>query len=145
LYLLIIMPLSNAIKPCFLIPGKKYYIDIQWNLTNDLRLPTNYSTIGTYVDTNHVRGRRHSFDSGLQILLAKSRSEVIFNINDENTTVSSVNIFYEILAPPTDKIAKIHTLLKLPLPNDIKKHIAKYTDYILDLYYKPRPKLLKLQ
>jgi len=33
----------------------------------------------------------------------------------------------------------------LPLPNDIKKHIAKYTDYILDLYYKPRPKLLKLQ
>lgn len=136
------MPLSKVIKPCFLIPGKKYYIDIQWNLTNNLRLPTSYSTIGTYVGTNYVRGRTHSFDSGLQILLERARSEVIFNINGENTTVSSVNVFYEILAPPTDKIAKIHTLLKLPLPNDIKKHIAKYTDYILDLYY--RPKKLKL-
>lgn len=139
------MPLSKAIKPCFLVPNKKYYIDIQWNLTNDLRLPTGYSTIGRYVGTNYVRGRTQSFDSGLQILLAKSRSEVIFNINCENRAVSSVNVFYEILAPPTDKIAKIHTLLKLPLPNDIKKHIAKYTDYILDLYYRPKPNLLKLQ
>ena len=128
------MPLSKTIKPCFLVPGKKYYIDIQWNLTNDLRLPSNYSTIGRYVDTNHVRGRTHSFDSGLKILLAKSRNEVTFNINGENRAVSSVNIFYEILAPPRDKIAKIHTLLKLPLPNDIKKHIAKYSDYILDLH-----------
>tara|TARA_B110000879_G_C11183387_1_gene519786 strand:+ start:727 stop:1158 length:432 start_codon:yes stop_codon:yes gene_type:complete len=139
------MPLSKIIKANNLVPGKKYYISIQWNLTNSVRLPAKYSTIGTYIDTCYVRGRTHSFDSGLKILLAKSRNETTFIINGEKSIISSVNDFYEILTPPCDEIAKIHILLKLPLHNDIKKHIAKYTDYILDLYYRPRPVNKKLK
>ena len=41
------MPLSKIIKAYDLIPGKRYMIDIQWNLTNDLRIPNSNYMIGT--------------------------------------------------------------------------------------------------
>ena len=134
------MPLSSQVNPHNLIPGKKYFIDIQWNLTNDLRLQNGSSTIGTFISSNYIRGRTHSYDTGLQVLLSRSRFEASFKVDGEILIVSSVNKFYEVITPHDIVIAKTQTLFNLHLPNDIKKHISKYTDYILDLHYRPKPK-----
>lgn len=132
------MPLSKLKNAHCLIPGKKYYIDVFWNINNNLREVSGYSTVGTFVENNYVRGRTHSYDSGLQVLLSRSRIETTFNINGINKTVSSANNFYEILTPPEDKIAQSSYLFTLPLHNDIKKYITKYIDYLLDKRYKPK-------
>ena len=61
------MPLSKQIKTYDLIPGKRYMIDIQWNLTNDLRIPNSNYAIGTFLASNYIRGRTYSYDTGLQV------------------------------------------------------------------------------
>jgi hypothetical protein len=135
------MPLSKPVKPCHLVPGKKYFIDIYWNLTNDLRFPTSNYTKGTYVETNYINGKRGNYNSGLQILLKKSRYESVFLVEGKKQKVSSTNTFYEILKPPEDEIKQISTLFSLRLPNDIKKYITTYTDYIMKLKYYSKKKL----
>ena len=136
---IIIMPLSKLIKAYDLIPGKKYMIDIQWNLTNDLRISNSNYAIGTFLASNYIRGRTYSYDTGLQVLLSRSRLETEFNIDGNKTIVSSVNKFYVILTPPKDIIEKAHKIFTLHLPNDIKKYICKYIEFTKDLYYRPRP------
>lgn len=133
------MPLSKLIKAYDLIPGKKYMIDIQWNLTNDVRIPNSNYAIGTFLASNYIRGRTYSYDTGLQVLLSCSRLETEFNIDGNKTIVSSVNKFYEVLTPPNDIIDKVHKIFTLHLPNDIKKYICKYIEFTKDLYYRPRP------
>ena len=132
------MPLSKQISAQNLKPGTKYVIEIQWNLTNDVREQTTYTAIGTYMESKYVRGRTCSFDTGLQMLLSRSRYETTFNINGKNHTVSSVNKFYEILTPPLDEIAQICKVYGLPLPIDLKKYIAKYVGGILSLKYRTK-------
>jgi hypothetical protein len=134
------MPLSNPINPHSLVPGKQYLIDIRWNITNDLMTLPSPSIIGTFIEHNYVRGRTYSYDSGLSVLLSRSRYESLFMVNGQQYTVSSVNKFYEILHPPIDILAKSYVLFRLPIHNDIKKYICKFTDYILDLCYRPKPK-----
>ena len=134
------MPLSNLIPPVSLVPGKQYMIDIQWNLTNNLMTSPIQSIIGTFIEHRYIRGRTYSYDSGLAVLLSRSRYESIFMVHGHPHVVSSVNKFYEVLTPPNDIIAKSHVLFRLPVPNDIKKYICEFTDYILDLCYRPKPK-----
>ena len=134
------MPLSQSITPPNLVSGKQYLIDIQWNVTNNLMTSNSQSIIGTFIEHRYVRGRTYSYDSGLSVLLSRARYESIFLVNGHEMVVSSVNKFYEVLTPPHDIIAKSHVLFRLPLHNDIKKYICKFTDYILDLYYRPKPK-----
>lgn len=134
------MPLSNPINPHSLVPGKQYLIDIQWNVTNNVMTMPSNSIIGTFIEHNYVRGRTYSYDSGLAVLLSRSRYESTFMVNGQQYTVSSVNKFYEVLTPPNDIIAKSHVLFRLPVPNDLKKYICKFTDYILDMCYRPKPK-----
>ena len=93
------MPLSTVVSPHNLVPGKKYLIEVQWNLTNDLRLPATQTMIGTFLQSSYVRGRTCSFDTGLQLLLSRSRYETSFSIDGKSSIVSSVNKFYEILSP----------------------------------------------
>ena len=133
------MPLSKQIKTYDLIPGKRYMIDIQWNLTNDLRIPNSNYAICTFLASNYIRGRTYSYYTGLQVLLSRSRLETEFNIDGNKTIVSSVNKFYEVLIPPKDIIEKAHKIFTLHLPNDIKKYICKYIEFTNNLYYRPRP------
>ena len=137
------MPLSSIVSPHNLIPGKKYMIDVQWNLTNDLRLPNNYTVIGTFIQSNFVRGRTQSFDTGLQLLLSRSRYETLFHIEGKPRIVSSVNKFYEIITPSPSDFAGLHQLYSLPLPNDIKKYIYSFTEIALNLKYKRQRNTLR--
>lgn len=132
------MPLSNAVSSHNLIPGKKYMIEVQWNLTNDLRLPNNYTMIGTFIQSYFIRGRTRSFDTGLQLLLSPSRYQTSFNIDGNPRIVSSVNKFYEIIVPSPSEFDALRQIYSLPLPNDIKKYIYSFTDIALNLKYRRR-------
>jgi hypothetical protein len=132
------MPLSQSINPHKLISGKKYLIEIQWNITNDLRIPASSQIIGTFIDHVYVRGRTRSFDSGLQLLLSRSRYESIFEINGMHRKVSSANKFYEILSPDAYEFASVYSIYTLPLPNDIKKEISYFVGNRRKLYYRKR-------
>ena len=130
------MPILKRTSVHNLIPDKKYFIEVQWNITNNLRIDNTYTLTGTFVKTKYIRGRTCSFDTGLQLLLSNSRFEVIFNINGINHVVSSVNKFYEIQNPPEDEIASVYAIYKLPLPIELKRIICEYSFKRLPLYYR---------
>ena len=134
------MPLSKQISSHNLIPGMKYLVDIQWNITNDLRLPTNHIVTGTFIGSSFVKGRTLSFDSGLQVLRSRSRYEMSFLIDGEPCKLSSANKIYEIITPPLCEIAGMCKLYKLPFNNDIKKYIYSFTGIALNLKYRAKPK-----
>lgn len=134
------MPISKIINAHNLVPGKKYLVDVHWNITNDLRMPTSYAIIGIFKHNTYVRGRTGSFDSGLQILLSRSRYESTFLVDGEERTVSSVNKFYEVLTPSAREFAMVRNIYSLPLPLDLKKIVGRYVGRSRRLYYKPRSK-----
>tara|TARA_B110000285_G_C14897513_1_gene501582 strand:- start:327 stop:740 length:414 start_codon:yes stop_codon:yes gene_type:complete len=134
------MPLSKQISSHNLIPGMKYLVDIQWNITNDLRLPTNHIVTGTFIGSSFVKGRTLSFDSGLQVLRSRSRYEMSFLIDGEPCKLSSANKIYEIISPSPREIAGMCKLYKLPFHNDIKKYIYSFTGIALNLKYRAKPK-----
>ena len=134
------MPISKIINAHHLVPGKKYLVDVHWNITNDLRMPTSYAIIGRFKHNTYVRGRTGSFDSGLQILLSRSRCESTFIVDGEEHTVSSVNKFYEVLTPSAREFAMVRNIYALPLPLDLKKIVGRYVGRSRRLYYKPRSK-----
>ena len=132
------MPLTNPINACTLQPGKKYLIDVQWNREGNLRFEASRPIIGTFIDHVYVRGRTRSFDSGLHILLSRSRYEAIFEINNVHRKVSCANRFYEILTPNAYDFASVYSIYTLPLPNDIKKEINYFLGNRKKLYYRKR-------
>jgi len=130
------MPILKRTSVHNLVTDKKYFIEVQWNITNNLRIDNNYTLTGTFVKTSYVRGRTCSFDTGLQLLLSNSRFEVIFNVDDINHNVSSVNKFYEILNPSEDEIASVYAIYRLPLPIELKRIICEFSMKRLPLYYR---------
>ena len=132
------MPLTNPINACALQHGKKYMIDVQWNREGNLRFEASRPIFGTFIDHVYVRGRTRSFDSGLHILLSRSRYEAIFEINNSQHKVSCANKFYEILTPNDEEFASVYSIYTLPLPNDIKREISYYLGYRKKLYYRKR-------
>ena len=130
------MPILKKTNVHNLIPGKKYFIDVQWNITNNVRIDNNYTLTGLFVSSSYIRGRTCSFDTGLQLLLSRSRFEVTFNINGINHKVSSVNKFFEILVPPEDEIASVYAIYQLRFPIELKRIICEFAVKRLPLYYR---------
>ena len=143
--LYITMPLSQRIHTDNLKPGKKYLIEVQWNLTNNMRMPDTTILTGAFVNYVYVRGRTRSFDSGLQLLLSRSRFEMVFNIDGTNINISSVNKFYEILTPSPAEFASVYSIYTLPLPNELKKEINYFVGNRKKLYYRGRSNSANLQ
>jgi len=132
------MPLSKPISVHRLVPNKRYLIEIQWNIENNVRMPTSIILEGIYIESEFRRGRSMSFDTGLEILLSRPRIEAKFMINGTIQIVSSVNKFYEILEPDPLDFAKVQAIYSLPLPNDIKKEINYYVGNRKKLYYRKK-------
>jgi hypothetical protein len=132
------MPLSKQINVHRLVPNKKYVIEIQWNITNDIRMQSATILTGTFIDAKFQRGRSMSFDTGLEILVSKPRIESRFMINETIHTISSVNKFYEILHPNPVEIANVYAIFHLPIPNDLKKIVNYYIGNRKKLYYRKK-------
>ena len=119
------MRLSNQLSAFSLIPGKRYIVEVVWNDTNTLRNDREYLLTGEFKRLDYIRGRTYSYDSGLDVLLAPSRVNAVFDINGRNCKVSSANNFYEIFQPSGNSIASAYVLKKLKLPFEIKRMIKK--------------------
>ena len=119
------MRLSNQISVFSLIPGKRYIVEVVWNDTNTLRSDREYLLTGEFKRLEYIRGRTYSYDSGLDVLLAPSRVNAVFDINGRNCKVSSANNFYEIFQPSGNTIACAYVLNKLNLPLEVKTIIKK--------------------
>ena len=132
------MPLSKPISVHRLVSDKRYLIEIQWNIENNIRMPTSTILEGIYIESVFKRGRSMSFDTGLEILLSRPRIEAKFMINGTMQIVSSVNKFYQILEPDPLDFAKVQAIYSLPLPNDIKKEINYYVGNRKKLYYRKK-------
>lgn len=132
------MPLSKLISVHRLVPDKRYLIELQWNIENNVRMPTSTILEGIYIESEFKRGRSMSFDTGLEILLSRPRIEAKFMINGQIRTVSSVNKFYEVLYPDEIEFTRMNAILSLPLPNDIKKEINYYVGDRKKLYYRKK-------
>jgi len=132
------MPLSKPISVHRLVPDKRYLIEIQWNIENNIRMPTSTILEGIYIESVFKRGLSMSFDTGLEILLSRPRIEAKFMINGTMQIVSSVNKFYQILEPDPLDFAKVQAIYSLPLPNDIKKEINYYVGNRKKLYYRKK-------
>jgi len=132
------LPLSKPISVHRLVPDKRYLIEIQWNIENNIRMPTSTILEGIYIESVFKRGRSMSFDTGLEILLSRPRIEAKFMINGTMQIVSSVNKFYQILEPDPLDFAKVQAIYSLPLPNDIKKEINYYVGNRKKLYYRKK-------
>ena len=115
------MPLSKQISVHRLVPDKKYLIEVQWNIENNVRMPWTIIMTGTYIESAFKRGRSMSFDTGLEVLLSRSRIESKFMIDG--------TIQY---------VAKVQAIYSLPLPNDIKKEINYYVGNRNKLYYRKK-------
>jgi hypothetical protein len=137
------MPILKRTSVHNLVPNKKYFIEVQWNIKNNLRIDNNYTLTGIFVKTSYIRGRTCSFDTGLKLLLSNSRFEVIFNVDGIDHIVSSVNKFYEIVNPPVDEIASIYAIYKLPLPIELKRIICEFSMKRLPLFYRRTKKINK--
>jgi hypothetical protein len=138
------MYISNLVSVQNLVPGKKYFIDIEWNIMTDLRTNAGFSTIGIFVNSAFVKGRTYSFDTGLQVLLSRSRYEATFNINGTMHTVSAANHFYERISPSAYDIASVYSIYTLPtkMPIELKKYICDFSVNKRKNYYRKRPKPL---
>ena len=132
------MPLSKPISVHRLVPDKRYLIEIQWNIENNIRMQTSTILEGIYIESVFKRGRSMSFDTGLEILLSRPRIEEKFMINGTMQIVSYVNKFYQILEPDPLDFAKVQAIYSLPLPNDIKKEINYYVGNRKKLYYRKK-------
>jgi hypothetical protein len=123
------MPPSNLVSVQNLIPGKKYFIDVEWNINSDFRTDKGYSFIGIFVNSAFVKGRTYSFDTGLEVLLSRSRYEATFKIDGLLQTVSAANHFYERIEPTACEIASVYTIYTLPtrMPIELKKYICDYS------------------
>jgi hypothetical protein len=115
---------------------------VQWNIENNVRMPTSTILEGIYIESEFKRGRSMSFDTGLEILLSRPRIEAKFMINGQIHTVSSVNKFYEILYPEEIEFTRMNAIISLPLPNDIKKEISYYVGNKNKLYYRKKSQLI---
>jgi hypothetical protein len=135
------MPLSNRINVHKLLAGKKYLIEVQWNLTNTVRNDQPTISTGIFVENIYVRGRTRSFDSGLQVLTSRPRIETVFNRDGCNHAVSSTNKFYEILTPKSIDFVSVYSIYRLPLPFVLKREIRYFVGNQNKLYYKKRSNL----
>ena len=117
------MVIRNQLSSQQLKPGENYIIAIDWNHTNDFRNDQEYLVYGTFLRLEYIRGRTHSYDSGLQLLLSPSRINAIFRIDGQRCRISSVNKFYKIQKPFESEILNECLLRTLPFDNYIRKKI----------------------
>jgi len=136
------MPPSNRVKSHYLEPGNKYFVQVNWNLDNDLRLDKGFTFIGTFISLKYIKGKINKYFDGLvSTLRSPSKIHVLFRVNNHNIYVSSMNEFYARIGPNIQDIMYSCTIRKLPLPIEIKRtYIYSYLNisYIRKLRKKRR-------
>ena len=127
--------MSSLTKTDNLIHGKRYFVDVWWNLHNTIREKQPYQFIGIFRRTNYVPAKKYINPHGLVHIIRPARTEVIFNILDhlgqeqpQELKVSSMNSFYSSYRPKSLELCRRKAIMRLRLPSDLKWYLRKFVD-----------------
>lgn len=127
--------MSSPTKTDNLIIGKRYFVDVWWNLHNTIREREPYQFIGIFRHILYIPAIRHVNRHGLIHIIRPARTEVCFTILDhlgqeqpQEINVSSMNSFYSSYRPKSLEICRRKAIMKLKLPYDLKWYLRKFID-----------------
>jgi hypothetical protein len=118
-----------------LVAGKRYFVDVWWNLYNTVRDCEPYQFVGEFQEINYIPTKRETNDHGLVIVTAPARTEVIFSLLDhygirqnKDIRVSSMNHFYSSYRPKSIELCHRCAIMKLRLPLDIRRYMRTFME-----------------
>ena len=127
--------MSSLTKIDNLIPGKRYFVDVWWNIHNTIREREPYQFIGIFRRIVYVPAKKHINQHGLVYIQRPARSEVLFTILDhlgkekkQEINVSSMNSFYSSYRPKSLELCRRKAVMRLRLPYDLKWYLRKFVD-----------------
>ena len=127
--------MSRVTKIDNLVVGKRYFVDVWWNLYNTVRDCEPYQFIGEFKKINYIPTKRHTNIHGLVTVITPARTEVIFHMFDQygvrqnrDIHVSSINHFYASYRPKSIELCHKRAIMKLQLPFDVKKQVTCFIE-----------------
>ena len=127
--------MSSLTKIDNLIPGKRYFVDVWWNLHNTIREREPYQFIGIFRRIVYIPAKRHVNLHGFVYIQQPARTEVVFTVLDhlgkekkQEIHVSSMNSFYSSYRPKSLELCRRKAIMRLRLPYDLKWYLRKFVD-----------------
>lgn len=118
-----------------LVVGKRYFVDVWWNLHNTVRDCEPYQFVGEFMKLNYIPTKRETNEHGLVIVTSPARTEVIFRLLDhygirqnKDIRVSSINHFYSSYRPKSIELCHRRAVMNLRLPLDIRRYMRAFME-----------------
>lgn len=115
-----------GIKPINLQRGKKYWVDIWWNIRNNCRNNSPHFFIGKFVKSEFVPRKVVENSNGLVLMTQPSRTLLWFNNNGIECCVSSSNTFFKIDKPTIQEVFQKYIIRQFKIAPELKRYIQKY-------------------
>ena len=118
-----------------LVVGKRYFVDVWWNLYNTVRDYEPYQFIGEFQKIVYIPTKRETNSHGLVTVVTPARTEVIFRLLDhygvrqnKDIRVSSMNHFYASYRPKSIELCHTRAIMKLQLPLDLTRYVTTFME-----------------
>ena len=118
-----------------LVVGKRYFVDVWWNLYNTVRDYEPYQFIGEFRKIVYIPTKRVTNSHGLVTVVTPARTEVIFRLLDhygvrqnKDIRVSSMNHFYASYRPKSIELCHTRAIMKLQLPLDLTRYVTTFME-----------------
>ena len=118
-----------------LVVGKRYFVDVWWNLYNTVRDYEPYQFIGEFRKIVYIPTKRETNSHGLVTVVTPARTEVIFRLLDhygvrqnKDIRVSSMNHFYASYRPKSIELCHTRAIMKLQLPLDLTRYVTTFME-----------------
>lgn len=118
-----------------LVVGKRYFVDVWWNLYNTVRDYEPYQFIGEFRKIVYIPAKRETNSHGLVTVVTPARTEVIFRLLDhygvrqnKDIRVSSMNHFYASYRPKSIELCHRRAIMKLQLPLDLTQYVTTFME-----------------
>jgi len=118
-----------------LVRGKRYFVDVWWNLYNTVRDYEPYQFIGEFQRIYYIPTKRETNNHGLVTVITPARTEVVFRLLDQygvrqnrDIRVSSMNYFYASYKPKSIELCQRRAIMKLQLPLDLRRYVKTFME-----------------
>lgn len=118
-----------------LVVGKRYFVDVWWNLYNTVRDYEPYQFVGEFRKIVYIPTKRETNSHGLVTVVTPARTEVIFTLLDhygvrqnKDIRVSSMNHFYASYRPKSIELCHTRAIMKLQLPLDLTRYVTTFME-----------------
>ena len=118
-----------------LVVGKRYFVDVWWNLYNTVRDYEPYQFVGEFRKIIYIPTKRETNSHGLVSVVTPARTEVIFRLLDQygarqnkDIRVSSMNQFYASYRPKSIELCHRRAIMKLQLPLELTRYVTTFME-----------------